>query len=130
LRLPGRLDHVRRLVALGLDYDRPDAEGLTPVQVAGWEGLPEAMGYLLGLRPDLTHVNGYGGTLLTTIIHGSENCPDRARRDHVECLRRALIHGVALPRQAIAFAGEPEVAAFLADWAEARPGQVVDGGPA
>ncbi len=130
LRLPGRLDHVRRLVALGLDPDRPDAEGLTPLQVAGWEGLPEAMGYLLTLRPDLTHVNGYGGTLLSTIIHGSENFPDRAARDHVECLRLALEQGVALPRQAIAFAGDPEVAEFLADWAEARPGQVVDGGPA
>lgn len=128
LHLPGKLDHVKRLVALGLEYDRPDAEGLTPVQVAGWEGLPEVMGYLLALKPDLSHVNAYGGTLLSTIIHGSENCPHRAERDHVGCLELALKAGVALPRRVPDLAGDPEVAAFLSDWAEAHPGQVVDGG--
>ena len=130
LHLPGKLDHVKRLVALGVEYDLPDMEGLTPVQAAGWEGLPEVMGYFLQLKPDLSHVNVYGGTLLSTIIHGSENNPDRTERDHVGCLRLALEEGVALPRRAIELAGEPEVAAFLADWAEARPGQVIDGGVA
>lgn len=128
LHLPGKLDHVKRLVALGVEYDRPDAEGLTPVQVAGWEGLPEVLEYFLSLKPDLSHVNGYGGTLLSTIIHGSENNPDRAARDHLGCLRSVLEHGVALPRKAIDFAGEEEIAAFLADWAEAHPGQVVEHG--
>lgn len=130
LHLPGKLDHVKRLVALGVEHDRPDAEGLTPVQVAGWEGLPEVMAYFLQLKPDLSHVNGYGGTLLSTIIHGSENNPDRERRDHIGCLRLALGEGVALPRRAIDLAGEPEIAAFLADWAAARPDQVVEGGVA
>ncbi|MEZ5911653.1 MAG: ankyrin repeat domain-containing protein [Paracoccaceae bacterium] len=125
--LPGRLGHVRRLVALGLPYDAPDAEGLTPVQLAGWEGLPDVMAYFLSLRPDLGHINSYGGTLLSTIIHGSENCPERRRRDHVACARLALEQGVALPRSAIALAGEPDMAEFLADWAAERPGQVVDG---
>ena len=129
LHLPGKLGHVKRLVAIGMEYDRPDAEGLTPVQVAGWEGLPEVLAYLLSLKPDLGHVNGYGGTLLTTIIHGSENNPAREGRDYIGCLRLALEEGVGLPRQAIDFAGDPEVAEFLADWAEARPGQVVPGGP-
>ena len=128
LHLPGKLPHVKRLVAMGLEYDRPDAEGLTPVQIAGWEGLPDVMGYLLSLRPDLSHVNGYGGTLLSTIIHGSENNPHRAERDHLGCLLLALEQGVALPRPSIEFAGDEEVAAFLADWAEAHPGQVVDHG--
>jgi ankyrin repeat protein len=130
LHLPGKLDHVKRLVALGVEYDRPDGEGLTPVQVAGWEGLPEMMAYILSLSPDLSHVNGYGGTLLSTIIHGSENCPQRAQRDYLGCLELALHLGVALPRRALTLAGDPEVAAFLADWAEAHPGQVVEGGAA
>lgn len=130
LALPGRLDHVRRLVALGLEPDRPDNEGLTPVQVAGWEGLPEVMGYFLSLGPDLSHVNGYGGTLLSTIIHGSENCPARHARDHVACLGLALEAGVSLPKRAIDFAGEEEIAAFLADWAAAHPGQVTEYGVA
>lgn len=128
LHLPGKMDHVKRLVNLGIEYDRPDSEGLTPVQVAGWEGLPEMLAYFLSLNPDLSHINGYGGTLLSTIIHGSENCPLRADRDYIGCLELALKAGVALPRRAIDLAGEPAVAAYLADWAEAHPGQVVDGG--
>lgn len=128
LHLPGKLDHVKRLVALGVEYDRPDTEGLTPVQIAGWEGLPEVMDYLMSLKPDLAHVNGYGGTLLSTILHGADNCPARAERDYVACLRLALEHGVALPRAAIEFANEEEIAGFLSDWAEAHPGAVVDQG--
>lgn len=130
LHLPGKLEHVKRLVALGVEYDHPDTEGLTPVQVAGWEGLPDVMAYLLDQKPDLGHINGYGGTLLSTIIHGSENCPQRAERDHVGCLRLALTEGVALPRRAIELAGDETIAAFLAQWAEDRPGQLVDAGPA
>lgn len=126
---PERLDHVKRLVAIGVEYDRPDpVEQITPVQVAGWQGLPEMMGYLLSLAPDLSHVNGYGGTLLSTIIHGSENCPDGREQDHIGCARMALEHGVALPRKAADLAAEPGMAAFLADWAQAHPGSVVEGG--
>ena len=128
LHLPGKLPHVRRLIEAGAEWDRPDTEGLTPVQVAGWEGLTDVMGYLLTQSPDLSHVNGYGGTLLSTIIHGSENNPSRAGRDYVGCLQLALEAGVALPRRSVQFAGDPDVAAFLADWAEAHPGQVVDHG--
>jgi hypothetical protein len=76
----------------------------------------------------LTHVNGYGGTLLSTIIHGSENNPTREGRDYEGCLRLALEAGVALPRRAAQFAGDPALAAFLEDWAEAHPEQVVEDG--
>ena len=128
LHLPGKLDHVKRLVAAGVEFDRPDAEGLTPVQIAGWEGLPEVMAYFLSLKPDLSHINEYGGTLLSTIVHGSENNPRRTERDYTSCIEMALKEGVALPKRAIELAGDPEVAAFLADWGEAHPGQVVEGG--
>ncbi|MEO0385167.1 MAG: ankyrin repeat domain-containing protein [Pseudomonadota bacterium] len=128
VHLPGKLDHIKRLVAIGVEYDRPDSEGLTPVQVAGWEGLPEIMAYFLALAPDLSHVNGYGGTLLSTIIHGSQNCPQREERDYLACLELALHEGVALPRRAPQVAGDPAVAEFLADWAASHPGQVVEGG--
>lgn len=123
---PDRIAHIDRLVRLGVPHDTPDREGITPVQIAGWEGLPDYLSYFLGLHPDLSHTNGYGGTLLSTIIHGSENAPDRSNRDHLACLRLALEQGVALPRRAIALAGEPEVAEFLGDWAEDHPGQLVD----
>ncbi|MEL7027307.1 MAG: ankyrin repeat domain-containing protein [Pseudomonadota bacterium] len=123
-----KLDHIKALVKVGLPWDRGGGMGVTPVQIAGWQGLPEMMAYFLSLGPDLTHINGYGGTLLSTIVHGSENNPERAGRDFIGCARLALEHGVALPRRAPEFAGEPEMAVFLADWAEAHPGQVVEGG--
>ncbi|MBY6115221.1 ankyrin repeat domain-containing protein [Mameliella alba] len=125
LHLPDRLPQMRRLVALGLPWDQPDSMGVTPVQAAGWEGLPEVMGFFLDQRPDLSHVNGYGGTLLSTILHGAENAPDREGRDHVGCLEMALTHGVALPRREIGFAAREDIRAFLEDWAESHPGQVV-----
>jgi len=125
--LAGRLNHLRRLAALGVETNRPDAQGLTPIQHAGWQGLPEVVAWLLTRKPDLSRVNAYGGTLLTTIMHGSENHPERESRDHVGCLRLALEQGVALPRRALALADNAEVAAFLADWAEAHPGQVTEG---
>ncbi|MEM8823370.1 MAG: ankyrin repeat domain-containing protein [Pseudomonadota bacterium] len=128
LHIPGKLDQVRRLVAAGVEYDRADTEGLTPVQVAGWEGLPDVMEYLLSLRPDLTHMNGYGGTLLSTILHGSENCPQREARDYIGCLRLALQEGVPLPRRAIELAGASDISEFLSEWAEQHADQVVDGG--
>ena len=128
LHLPQKLGHVRRLIRLGLEFDRPDGMGLTPVHIAGWEGLPDAMAYFLSLGPDLDHVNHYGGTLLSTIIHGSENNPKRAERDHVACARLALGAGVALPTRAIDLASAPGMADCLAEWAEAHPGQVIEGG--
>lgn len=57
------LDGVKRPVALGLEHDRLDAEGLTPVKVADWERMPEMRGSLSAFRPDLTHINGDVGTL-------------------------------------------------------------------
>ncbi len=126
VHLPDKLAHMKRLVALGLPYDRPDDhERITPTHIAGWEGLPEVLTWLLRLKPDLTHVNGYGGTLLSTILHGSENAPERADRDHIACLEITLTHGLALPRAEITGAGREDVRAFLEDWAERYPGQVV-----
>ncbi|WP_136439425.1 ankyrin repeat domain-containing protein [Pacificoceanicola onchidii] len=126
LHLPGRLPHMKALVARGLPYDRPDAhEQITPTHVAGWIGDPEALVWLLGLRPDMSFVNGYGGTLLGTIVHGSENNPGRESGDYIACLRLALEEGVALPRAQIRGAGRSDVSEFLSGWAEAHPGQVV-----
>ena len=127
-RYPDRLEHSKRLISLGFGSDTPDEMGLTPVQVAGWEGLPDAVEYWLSLRPDIGHVNDFGGDLLSTIVHGSENCPNRNSRDHIACARLALRAGVPLPRLAPRFAGEESMAGFLAEWANDYPEQVVDQG--
>ncbi|MEM9471843.1 MAG: ankyrin repeat domain-containing protein [Pseudomonadota bacterium] len=128
--LPDTLPHMKRLVAGGLAPDAIDDMGMTPLHIAGWEGLPDVMTFFLGLKPDLSHINGYGGTLLSTIIHGSENAPSVASRDHVACARLALQHGVPLPRRAIELAGEDSMAEFLAEWGEAHPEQLADHGVA
>jgi len=70
----------------------------------------------------------FGGTLFSTILHGSENNPNRASRDYVACLRLALEHGVALPKPAINAVEDSDVRAFLQQWAHDRPGQVVSHG--
>lgn len=126
--MPGAVPRLTRLVAAGLEWDRPNLQGLTPVQVAGWTGLPDNMACLLEMRPDLSHVNAFGGTLLSTIVHGSEHASEVPGQDHIACLRLALDQGVAIPRPALRHAGREDVVDFLEDWAERHPGQVVDYG--
>ena len=125
LYLPGRMDHVKRLIEAGLDFDAPDNEGLTPLQVAGWEGLPDVMDYFLSLGADKMHVNGYGGGLMGTILHGAENCPARAQRDHVECARRALEAGVPLLQSELRFVGREDLSGFFEAWIEEHPDSLV-----
>lgn len=129
VHLPQKLPHIKALIAIGMEWDLPNAQGITPVQLAGWNGLPDVMAYFLKLAPDLGHVNNYGGSLLSTILHGSENNPKRAGADYESRLRMALDHGVALPKQAIRFAGDDDLRALLEQWARDRPGQVVEHGP-
>lgn len=116
IRRPEGLPHAKALVALGADTSAFFDQGLPLLQVAGWEGLPDAFDWALGLNPDLTAVNGYGGDLLSTIMHGSENCPERATRDHQACADMALRAGAVLTPQVISFAGDPEMAEFLESW--------------
>ncbi|WP_420584751.1 ankyrin repeat domain-containing protein [Ruegeria sp.] len=124
----GTLPHMQRLVEIGFDPNLPDEMGMPPLHLAGWEGMPDVMLYFLDQNPDLDHTNAYGGTLLSTIVHGSENCPHKAHRHHIDCARLALEQGVALPRNTSQFATVPEMSAFLADWAEAHPLQVTEHG--
>ncbi len=126
IHLPHALCRTKALVEIGLPHDRPDPQGLTPVQVAGWEGIPDVMAYLLSLGVSLDHVNGYGGDLMSTIVHGSENAPRGRKRDHVACARLALEAGAPLRRQEVEFAGVFEMAEFLNDWAEEHPDQVTE----
>lgn len=119
------LAHIKRLVAMGFDANAGDGAGMTPFHLAGWQGLLDQMQYFLRLSPDMAHLNAYGGTIFSTILHGASNCPERATRDHVGCMRLILAHGVALPRKALDHAGPPDMAALLKDWADAHPGQVV-----
>ena len=102
---PDRLDHIKALVAAGLDPNQADGMNLTPLHLAAWEGLDDRVAYLLTLGPDLTHKNGFGGDALGTVIHGSENCPSAATRDHIACARQLLEAGAELDQRNIDGAG-------------------------
>jgi hypothetical protein len=45
LHFPDKLLPPKALVAIGLEWDHADSDGVTPVQAAGWNGLPDVMGY-------------------------------------------------------------------------------------
>lgn len=115
------LRHAQCLVEAGLDPNVTDEMGMTPLHLAGWAGLSEQLSWLLGLEPDLEHVNGFGGDLIGSIVHGSENRPEVDGRDHARCAELALAAGARLTRAAVARSLNEDVAAVLADWADAHP---------
>lgn len=115
---PCPITHVKALVAAGLDPNEPEAMGLTPLHVAGWEGLPEQLAYFLTLNPDLTYRNAYGGDALGTTIHGSEFCTHASTRDHIACARLLLEAGADLRAELIEGCGNEDMAEFLEGWRE------------
>ncbi len=116
---PGSLDHVKALVAAGLDPRETDAMGLTPLHVAGWEGLPEYVAFFLTLGPDLSYRNHFGGDALETVIHGSEFCPNADSRDHIGCARLILEAGGYLNPAWIDSCGNEAMVLFLQGWNDA-----------
>lgn len=113
---PDRLDHLKALVTAGLDPNLAQEWGTPPLHVAGWEGLPEHVAFLLSLSPDLKHRNDYGGDALGTVIHGAAHCPHADARDHIACARLLLEAGAELRRDAIDNAGTEGMAVFLESW--------------
>ena len=126
LGFEGTLDHVKRLVRLGIDPDWTDEQDMPAIHIAAWEGHRDAVDYLLGLDPDLGHRNMYGGDLMGTVIHGAEFCPARDRRDHMACTKAILDAGAPIHRSDIVGCGVEELAEFLTDWAETHPERVVE----
>ena len=107
---------------------RRDAKALRKAYEAGHtHALQRVANYLPRTKGDLRHAD-----FLHVVAREKsfERWPSRTERDYLACLELALKAGVALPRRVPELAGDPDVAAFLADWAEAHPGQVVEGGVA
>ena len=114
--IPGKLEHMKSLIAAGLDPDEPDDMGLPPLHVAGWNGLVEETAYFLSLGPDLTRKNLFGGDALDTVVHGSEFAPKLKEADHIVCARLLLEAGSLLDQRSITGCGNEEMAQFLEDW--------------
>ncbi|MCY4542339.1 MAG: hypothetical protein OXB95_08105 [Rhodobacteraceae bacterium] len=125
LHMEGRLAHCKRLAKLGYSLGQSDEMGLTPLHIAGWQGFPETEQWLLGQSPDLNHVNGYGGDIAATIVHGSENCPERKRRDHITCIRLAFEAGAKISDREIEYAGSEPMVEFLIDWVSSHPESLI-----
>lgn len=113
---PRPLSHIQALIAAGLDVNHTEEMGMTPLHVAGWEGFPERVAYLLTLNPDLTHENDYGGDALSTVIHGAEFCPKAIERDHIACARLLLERGGILRQADIDGCGNEDMVFFLESW--------------
>ena len=103
-------------MAVGLDPDATDDMDMTPLHVAGWEGLADHVAYLLTLAPDVSHRNAYGGDALSTVVHGSEFCPNAPLQDHLACVRLLLLAGAELRSELIEVCGNEEMATFLEGW--------------
>ena len=113
IQFPGRLAHAKALAAAGLDPNAADETGLTPLQLAGWSGLPAAVDWLLACGPDLLHRNAYGGGIVETILHGAENAPRPEGADHAACLRAVLAAGAPVAPGLAQAATDPELADLL-----------------
>jgi ankyrin repeat protein len=119
------LPAVKRLIAIGLDSDEIEEMGMPAIHIAGWEGHADAMAFLLGLSPDLSRKNHYGGDLMGTILHGAENCPAAAARSHMRCVDLALEVGMPLHRHDVEHCAVPELREHLTQWAAEHPERVV-----
>lgn len=118
---PGRLDHAKALVKAGLDPDTIDGMGMSPLHIAGWNGLVPETTFFLSFKPDLDRTNGYGGDALDTVLHGSEFAPQRPEADHIMCAKLLLEAGSILHPKFLTNCGNEEMAQFLEDWsAEAQ----------
>lgn len=113
---PARLEHVKALIAAGLDPNRPDNMGMTPLHLAGWAGLPRQVAFLLSCSPDLEYRNDFGGDALGTVVHGAEHRLDSADRDHIGCARLLLEAGAELRQEEIDETGSEKMAQFLENW--------------
>lgn len=125
LQFDAPLPHVKALAGIGVSPDWTEEMGLPAIHIAGWEGHLDAVEWLLGFGPDLTARNRYGGDLMGTILHGLENNPRAAERDHMGCVKTVLAAGAPLHEVDADLCGVPGMKAFLEDWAEAHPERVV-----
>lgn len=113
---PGHMDHLKALVVAGLDPNATEDMDMTPLHIAGWEGLPEHVALFLTFDADMSRRNAYGGDALGTVVHGAEFCPSAKNRDHVTCARLLLEAGAELRPELVDVSGNEEMTMFLEGW--------------
>ncbi len=113
---PGHIQHLKALLAAGLDPNATEDMGMTPLHIAGWEGLSEHVALFLTFDADMSRRNAYGGDALGTVVHGAEFCPNARHRDHVTCARLLLEAGAELRPELVDVSGNEEMTMFLEGW--------------
>jgi ankyrin repeat protein len=119
---PGSLEALRALFAAGLDPRHPDEQGMPPLHIALWEGLPDHVAFLLTLPHDLVRRNGYGGDAMGSLMHGAEFCPSPGR-DHLACARLLLEAGAVPDPEEVDACGDEGLVELLR---EHQSGQAAD----
>ncbi len=117
---PGSLAALRALFAAGLDPQHADEQGMPPLHVALWEGLPDHVAFLLTLPHDLARRNAYGGDALGTLMHGAEFCPAAAERDHLGCARLLLEVGAVPDPEEVEACGDEDLVELLRERLDGR----------
>ncbi len=112
---PGRLPHLKALVAAGFDPNVPDHMGMTPLHSAVWAGLSDYTEFFLSLAPDLRHVNAYGGDAFGTLIHGADNRLNTDERDHIGCADLLFAAGMRPKSEDLRMIGYAPLAEHLED---------------
>jgi ankyrin repeat protein len=118
-----RPEAVRLMLDLGFDPHAHGAHRSTPLDRAAFHGYADIVFLLLTLdpRPPLSDRNEFGGTPLTTCVHGSlHGWKTGHPQDHLRTLQLLLEAGAALDPE-IGPTGNDTVDAFLRDWIRNHP---------
>jgi len=124
---PGALTALRALFAAGFDLQHADEQGMSPLHIALWEGLPDHVAFLLTLPHDLARRNGYGGDAMATLIHGAEFCPSPGR-DHLACARLLLEAGAVPDPVEVDACGDEDLVGLLRERLDGRGADAAAGG--
>ncbi|MEM9047183.1 MAG: ankyrin repeat domain-containing protein [Pseudomonadota bacterium] len=120
--VPGPLAPLQALVAAGFDPNLATETDMTPLMIAGWEGMADRVAFFLTQAPDLTRRNRFGGDALGSVLHGAAYCPYAATRDHIGCARLLLEAGAALPQAYLESCPSEAMLLFLESWADDNAG--------
>jgi ankyrin repeat protein len=109
----GNLSAVRAMLALGWPREVKAAWDATALNLAVYRGDARMAELLLEQGADWRTKHGFGGNVVGTLSHASQNGPEdpAAPRDYAGCARVLVAHGVPIPDGTYTFSAE--VAEYL-----------------
>ncbi len=114
------LPRLRLMAEFGFDPNRHGESDAPPIHTAAWWGRAEIVAMYLEFAVELETTNMYGGTALSTAIHGSMNCPGRDQGDYLSCVK-LLVDAGAMINPSDLEMGSDEVMLYLEDCLDQKP---------